>query len=127
MSLKDLYEKWTFRHSREVNTQGGVASPREQASGTVGVDFLPNEYQSEVRVRPAGDKTVSPSPDVATNTGTFTEAGLSHYATKVKNTLLTMYRGRQVHKFNPTSGRDEDKYLTSQSIKDTPGAKYFNN
>lgn len=127
MSLKDLYLNWTFRRPTAINTEGGVATPREQAAGEVAVDFMSNEYQTEIRTRPFNDKTVLPATEDDTTSGTFTQSALFRYGQKVTDAVLTMYKGNKVHKFNAQGTGDNDKYITSEKVKDTPGATYHNN
>lgn len=127
MSLKDLYLNWTFRRPTVINTTDGVATPREQASGTVAVDFMSNEYQTEIRNRPYKDTTVVQATTDDTTAGTFTNNALFRYSEKVKDTLLSIYKGRPVHKFNAQSTNPNDKYITSDNVANTPGAEYYNN
>jgi hypothetical protein len=127
MSLKDLYLSWTFRTPTAINTQDGVATPREQANGDVAVDFMSNEFQTEVRNRPFKNTTVTQATEDDKTAGTFTNNALFRYGEKVKDTLLTMYKGKNVHKFNAQGVNPNDKYITSDDIKDTKGIGYYNN
>lgn len=121
MGLKETYDKWAFRP-----IMGGTnKTPRDQAEGTVAVDFLPNDYQTEVRNRTKGDKTVvQATGDDATN-GTFKNAtAFKYYSTLVSE--YGTYKSKLVHIYN-AQGTDNQKYVTSNVVMNTPGALYSTN
>lgn len=124
MSLKDLYESWTFR--REMPVGGNAsATPRQQASGQVGVDFLPNTFQQEFTPRPLGDKTVLLETNPEKTKGTFHETtALRYYTTLFSDSLRRVFGGKTVHKYNAAGTSPNDRYLTSDGISGTPGANY---
>lgn len=122
MALIDIYENWTFRPIMP----GTGNTPRDQSTGTVAVDFLPNTYQTEVRNRTPGDKTVTQATGESDTAGTFhTTTAFKYYSTLYSGPLKT-YKARQVHLYN-AQGTDAQKYATSDAVRNTPGALYINN
>jgi hypothetical protein len=118
MSLKDIYEEWTFKPLRGV---GAGDTPIKQSEGKVNVDFLPNTYQEEVVNREPGDKVVTQATEDNATVGMFNEGALGYYSTLVDSTLKT-YKTKVVHKYNNTN----TSYLTSMEVRNTPGALYIN-
>lgn len=123
MGLKELYEGWAFRPLKDVNQDG---TPKKQSEGKFSVDFLPNTYQTEIRNRTPGDKIVTQAAtDDATN-GTFnTTTAFKYYSTLFGGPLRT-FKSKIVHLYD-AQGAEEAKYVTSNSIRNTPGALYNTN
>jgi len=126
MSLEELYNQTNFRNKLNTKFNGGAygtpASPVDQATdGSVAVDFLDNTYQSEVRNRTPGDKTVVQAVGDDTTNGTFTTRAFTHYTSLTANTALT--RQATLHMYNARN--NEKKY--ESSIAGTPGALYNTN
>lgn len=122
MALKDIYESWTFRPI----LSGADKSPRNQANGEVAVDFLPNDYQTEVRNRAPGDKTVVQATGESDTAGTFNTTTAFKYYSTLYNSPLKTFKAKQVHLYN-AQGTDAQKYITSNAYRNTPGALYINN
>lgn len=122
MALKDIYESWTFRPI----VGGTNKTPRDQSSGTVSVDFLPNTYQTEVKNRAPGDKVVTQAVTDDTTNGTFSTTTAFRYYSTLFNSPLKTFKSRVVHLYN-AQGTDASKYVTSNDVKDTPGALYISN
>lgn len=122
MALKDIYESWNFKPI----VAGTGKTPREQSEGKVAVDYLPNTYQTEVRNRTPGDKVVIQSTDDDATKGTFnTTSAFKYYSTLFTSPLKT-FKSKVVHLYN-AQGTDTSKYITSNKVKDTPGALYSTN
>jgi hypothetical protein len=123
MTLKELYETWTFKAGNKL---GANKTPREQSEGDVAVDFLPNTYQTEVRNRTPGDKVVLQDSNPNGTNGTFnTESAFKYYST-LYNSPLTLFKSRPVHIYN-AQGTDKNKFITSDKYRNSPGALYTNN
>jgi len=127
MGLKEIYETWTFKVGNTIGNKG----PREQSEGAAAVNYMPDTYQTEVRNRAPGDTTAMQSTEDDSTKGTFRpQTAFRYYTSMILNTFLTRYPrtgvGKLVHKFN-AQGTDQDKYLTSNEIKRTPGALYNTN
>lgn len=123
MSLKNLYENWTFKPLFGVGTGN---NPIKQSEGKVAVDYLPNTYQAEVKNRLPGDKVVIQAVDDDTTKGTFRNPAALKYYSSLYNSPLKTFKGKLVHKFN-AQGNDNLRYTTSTEVKDTPGALYSTN
>lgn len=122
MSLLDLYNDWKFR---PVAGLPQSATPPEQSQGNVAVDFLPNTYQTEVRNSSKNVPVMPATGDDATN-GTFKpDTSFRYYSTLVSGPLKS-FKSRIIHLYN-AQGTDREKYITSDSIRTTPGALYNNN
>lgn len=122
MSLIDLYNNWTFR---SVNPLPASKNPKEQSEGKVAVDFLPNTYQTEVRNTPRNQPVIPSAGDDTTN-GTFNTTTAFRYYSTLVNSPLKSFKSKLVHLYN-AQGTDAQKYITSNSIRNTPGALYSNN
>lgn len=123
MGLKETYESWAFRPLKDVNSDG---TPRNQSEGKFSVDFLPNTYQKEVRNRTPGDKTVTQAATDDATYGTFnTTSAFKYYSTLFKGPLRS-FRSKIVHLYD-AQGNDNSKYVTSNDIRNTPGALYNTN
>lgn len=123
MSLKALYENWTFKPLIGV---GNGNDPIKQSEGKVAVDYLPNTYQSEVKNRTPGDKVVVQAVDDDTTKGTFNNpAALKHYSA-LYNSPLKTFKSKVVHLYN-AQGTDGTRYLTSTEVRNTQGALYSTN
>jgi hypothetical protein len=130
MGLKEMYESWNFRPVME----GDGNTPRNQAEGLVAVDFLPNTYQTEVRNRTPGNKTVTQATaDDATN-GTFNTttgpnklSAFAQYTRLFGNTTLTRYKSKIVHKYNAQGTTPNSKFITSDDWKNSEGVLYSTN
>ena len=123
MALKDIYEQWAFRPIAGV---GANQTPVKQSEGDVSVDFLPNTYQTEVRNRTPGDKVVTQAAGDDVTDGTFNTTSAFKYYTSLFNSPLKTFKSRVVHLYN-AQGTDANKYITSNEVKNTPGALYSNN
>ena len=123
MSLLDLYNSWNFK---SANTAGANKTPREVTEGKVAVDFLPNVYQTEVRNRTPRDKVVTQATADDTTNGTFSTTSAFKYYSALFNSPLKTFKSRVVHLYN-AQGKDSDKYVTSNQVKNTPGALYSTN
>lgn len=122
MSLLDLYNNWNFR---SVNPLPSSKNPKEQSEGKVAVDFLPNTYQTEVRNTPR-NKPVVPSTGDDTTNGTFKPTTAFRYYSTLVSGPLKSFKSKLVHMYN-AQGTNEQKYITSNSVKNTPGALYSSN
>lgn len=124
MRLEDIYRTWTFKPIAGV---GASDTPVKQAEGRVAVDFLPNTYQTEVRNRTPNNKVVvQATRDDATN-GTFrTTTAFNYYTTLYNNNSLRNFKSKVVHLYN-AQGTTNEKYITSNVIRNTPGALYNTN
>jgi hypothetical protein len=123
MRLEDIYRTWTFKPIVGV---GASDTPVKQADGKVAVDFLPNTYQAEVRNRnPRTTIVTQAAADDRTN-GTFKATAFNYYTTLYNNNSLRRFRSNVVHLYN-ARGTANEKYITSNNIKDTPGALYSTN
>lgn len=119
MSLLDMYNNWKFK---PLQGAGADATPTNQSAGKVAVDYLPNDYQKEVKNRTPGDKVVTQATADDTTVGAFnTTSAFKHYSTLIKNTTLTLWKNRTIHLYNAQGANYTDK------IKDTPGALYTTN
>jgi len=117
MSLKDLYESWTFKAGNTL----GNKNPRDQKEGKIAVDFLPNTYQGEVANRAPGDTVVTQATADNATVGEFNSAALGYYSTLVSSPLKA-YKSRAIHKYNSDANK---KYLDSTEVRNTPGALYI--
>ncbi len=122
MSLLDLYNNWNFRN---VSPLPSTKNPKEQSEGKVAVDFLPNTYQTEVRNTPRNQPVVPSTGDDTTN-GTFKPTTAFRYYSTLVNGPLKSFKSKLVHMYN-AQGTNEQKYITSNSVKNTPGALYSSN
>lgn len=141
MSLLDLYNSWTFKTPTVVNTQNTQKTPRDAAtvnssSPGVGVDFLPDTYQAEIRNRGYRDTTIQLDTDPTKTKGTFnTTTAFGLYSTFLSKTAtrnyynnsLTTAGTKTIHLYNAQGTNVNDKYITSTVIKNTPGALYNTN
>lgn len=139
MSLIDLYNSWTFKTPTVVNTQDTQKTPRDAAtvnSSTpgVGVDFLPDTYQAEVRNRGYQDKTIQLDTDPTKTKGTFnTTTAFGMYSTFLSsnatrnyyNNSLTTAGTKTIHLYNAQGSLPQDKYVGV--IQSTPGGLYSTN
>jgi hypothetical protein len=121
MKLEDLYKDWQFKPI----LGGANKTPRDQASGTAAVDFLPNTYQAEVRNREFGDKVVTQATEDDKTNGTFKPDTAFRYYTRLFQSSFRTFKSTIVHKYNAQGTNDSDKYESAN--KDTPGALYINN
>jgi len=122
MGLKEMYESWEFKPTMA----GANNTPQKQTEGDVAVDFLPNTYQTEVRNRTPGDKVVTQATVDDTTTGTFSTTSAFRYYTTLFSSPLKTFKSKVVHLYN-AQGTDSSKYITSDAIKNTPGALYSTN
>lgn len=123
MSLKDLYQNWNFRPLAGV---GNGDDPVKQSEGKVAVDYLPNTYQKEVKNRTPNDKVVLQATGDDATKGTFnTTSAFKYYSTLFSSPLKT-FKSKIVHLYN-AQGNASEKYITSNKVKDTPGALYNTN
>jgi hypothetical protein len=123
MRLEDIYRTWQFKPIVGV---GASETPVKQSEGRVAVDFLPNTYQTEVRNRaPRDTVVVQASADDATR-GTFNTNTAFKYYTTLVNSPLKTFKTKVVHLYN-AQGTPNSKYVTSNLIRNTPGALYSTN
>ena len=129
MGLKETYESWAFKAGNKYGTK----TPRDQKDGNLAVDFLLNTYQTEVRNRTPGDKTVTQATADNATLGTFNvTAGpgkleaFKQYTRFTTNTRLTTYKSKLVHVYN-AQGTPEQKFTTSNAWKNQPGVLYSTN
>lgn len=126
MGLKEIYEDWAFR---PILTGEGK-TPRDQTEGDVAVDFLPNDYQTEVTNRTPGDLTVTPATGDDTTSGQFKESAFGMYSTFLDNSKTRKYYNKDLaspsHKYNG-QGTEKDKFTTSDEWKNSPGVLYSTN
>jgi hypothetical protein len=117
MGLKELYETWQFRPIMN----GANNTPPKQSEGEVAVDYLPNEYQAEIRNRTPGDKVVVQATDDDDTKGMFNKES----AFKYYSTLITQY-GTKSQIYKAQAG-DTNKFVNSNSWKNSPGVLYSTN
>lgn len=106
MKLEDLYNDWQFR---PING-GENKTPRDQASGTAAVDFLPNDYQVEVKNRAVDDKVVVQSTVDDDTLGTFKkDTAFKYYSTLIGqySTTAQTYKAPQVSNSNTFTDASE--------------------
>ncbi len=123
MKLEDMYKNWVFKPVAGV---GAGNTPVKQSEGKVAVDYLPNTYQTEVRNRLPGDKVVVLATDDDKTKGAFNEtSAFKYYSTLVSSPLKT-FKSKVVHLYN-AQGSDTSKYISSDKIRNSPGALYNTN
>lgn len=123
MGLLETYQEWNFKPI----TPGASKTPRDQSDGKVAVDYLPNTYQKQIENRrPTDTVVIQASGDDATN-GSFNTTTAFLYYSSLINGPLKNYKSRLVHKYNAQGTSDNDKYATSNEIRNTPGALYTTN
>jgi hypothetical protein len=132
MGLKELYLSDTYAWKRTMGV-GTVAegtpterSPKDQASGTVGVNFAADTYQKEFAPRTFGNKRVELETDPAKTKGRFvTTTALPFFTSLVDpqkslNYLNTGMRLTRYVKFTPIK-----QYTAQTTVSNTPGNKYI--
>jgi hypothetical protein len=123
MGLKELYESWTFKSVTPLSTSQNA---REQSKGNVAVDFLPNTYQAEVR-NTARNQPVLPSSGDDTTNGTFKPSTAFKYYSTLVSGPLKSFKSRVVHLYNAQGTNKNDRYVSSDKVRNTPGALYSTN
>jgi hypothetical protein len=116
MGLKETYLAWNFRPIMD----GQNKTPLEQKEGKVAVDFLPNDYQAEIRNRTPGDKVVVQATDDDDTKGMFNkESAFKYYSTLIGkySTVAQLYKAQ---------AEDTDTFTKSTSWSSAPGVLYSN-
>lgn len=123
MALKDIYESWTFKPLTGI---GANQTPVKQSEGKVAVDYLPNTYQTEVRNRTPQNTVVVQATEDDDTKGMFNKTSAFKYYTSLFNSPLKTFKSKVVHLYN-AQGTDATKYVTSNNVRNTPGALYNTN
>ena len=93
------------------STIDNVVKARQQAEGELGVDNMPNDFQSEFQPREPGTKYYPQSPGEDDTFGRWLNKALLYYGSVVTDPLFSNYKDRLVHKYNQ---RDPGTHYTEQ-------------